>query len=94
MAEKTANGRITKKSIIRKRRLYLSAAYNDPLIRQILDHSDYRGQSFGYVSYSFQEEFTDDKVMEKAKRSLEYCKNTIVKMHRFVISSLKEKSIN
>ena len=67
---------------------------NDPLIQQLLDHSEYRGQSFGYVSCFFQEEFIDDKVMEKAKRSLQYSKNIIIKMHRFVISLLKEKSIN
>lgn len=80
----------TYEHIKKNRKLFL----NDPLIQQLLDHSDYRGQSFGYVSCAFQEEFTDEKIMEMAKRSLEYCKKTIIKMHRFVISIINEKSVN
>lgn len=67
---------------------------NDPLIQQLLDHSEFRGQAFGYVSCAFQEEYTDSEVMEKAKQNLEYCKKTIIKMHKFVMSLLKEKVIN
>lgn len=67
---------------------------NDPLIQQLLDHSEFRGQAFGYVSCAFQEEYTDSEVMEKAKQNLEYCKKTIIKMHKFVMILLKEKSIN
>lgn len=67
---------------------------NDPLIQQLLDHSEFRGQAFGYVSCAFQEEYTDREVMEKAKQNLEYSKKAIIKMHKFVMSLLKEKVIN
>ncbi|MBI4990695.1 hypothetical protein HZB96_01220 [Candidatus Gottesmanbacteria bacterium] len=67
---------------------------NDPLIQQLIDHSNYRGQSFGYVSCAFQREFIDEKIMEEAKSNLEYCKKTIIKMHKFVMSLIKKKSVN
>ncbi len=67
---------------------------NDQLIQQLLDHSEFRGQAFGYVSCAFQEEYTDSEVMKRAKQNLEYSKKTIIKMHKFVMSLLKERMIN
>ena len=63
--------------------------FNDDLmIQQLLDHSKYRGQEFGYVSCSFEAEYTDNEVMEEAKKHLEHSKNTIIKMHKFIIDWL------
>ncbi len=63
---------------------------NDPMVQQLLDHSDFRGQSYGYVSSAFQDEYTDEDVMEEAKKHLTYAKSTVIKMHKFVLGSLHE----
>lgn len=67
---------------------------NDPLIQQLLDHSEFRGQSFGYVSCAFQKEYIDDEVMKNAIQNLDYSKKTIIKMHKFVMGLFKEEKIN
>lgn len=61
---------------------------NDPLIQQLLDHSDFRGQSHGYVSLVFQDEYTDENVVKEAKEQLEYAKATVIKMHKFVLNMI------
>lgn len=61
---------------------------NDMMIQQLLDHSEYRGQEFGYVSCAFEIEYIDDETMEEAKKHLEYSKNTIIKMHKFIMDWL------
>ena|SRR3989338_757046 len=76
--------------IHKNRKLFTS----DPLIQQLLNHSEFRGQSFGYVSCAFEEEYTGSEVMKRAKQNLEYSKKTIIKMHKFVMSLLKERMIN
>lgn len=40
---------------------------DDPMIQQLLDHSEFRGQSYGYVSCAFLDEYTDETVMNEAK---------------------------
>lgn len=66
----------------------------DEKIQQLLDHADYRGQKFGYVTSAFFHEFTGDQVMRDAERALEYTKETIIRMHQFVIDFLEiEKPI-
>jgi len=67
---------------------------DDPMIQQLLDHSEYRGQSFGYVTSAFHHEYTDDDVMSEAKEHLEYAKSTIIKMHKFVLNAIFEKKRN
>ncbi len=68
---------------------------SDELIQQLLDHSEYRGQSFGYVSMVFSCEYTDAQIMEDAKSAVDRCQKTIIKMHTFVMQSLnKEKMKN
>lgn len=68
---------------------------NDEVIQQLLDHSEYRGQSDGYVSMAFSDEYTDASVMERARGAVDRCKNTIIKMHTFVMQQLsKQKSRN
>jgi len=61
------------------------------MIQQLLDHSEFRGQSHGYVSYAFQDEYTNKNVIKKAKEHLEYAKATIIKMHKFVNHQLRRR---
>ncbi|SRR5258706_4833588 len=64
---------------------------DDPMIQQLLDHSEFRDQSHGYITSAFLDEYTDDRVMEDAQRHLEYAKSTIIKMHKFVLNAILEK---
>lgn len=61
---------------------------SDFMIQQLLDHSDFRGQSHGYVSCAFQDEYTDENVLREAQEHLDYAKRTIIKMHKFVLDLL------
>jgi len=61
---------------------------DDPMITQLIEHSENRGQNFGYVSMAFMGEYLDESVMKEAKKAIEYAKKTIVKMHKFVMDLL------
>ncbi|MBU2524957.1 hypothetical protein KKG71_07225 [Patescibacteria group bacterium] len=61
---------------------------DDQMIIQLIEHSEDRGQSFGYVSMAFIQEYRDESVMKEAKKVLEYTKTTIIKMHKFVMDLL------
>jgi len=61
---------------------------NDPMISQLIDHAENRGQEFGYVSCAFSRQYYDESVMKEAKKALEYSKKTIIKMHKFVMDLL------
>ncbi|HUD09539.1 MAG TPA: hypothetical protein VMR77_01920 [Patescibacteria group bacterium] len=61
---------------------------NDEMLQQLLDHSEFQGQSFGYVSCAFQGEYINENVMKEAKKHLDYAEKTIIKMHKFVLHSL------
>lgn len=76
--------------IVRKNRKLFK---NDLMIQRLLNYSEYRGQAFGYVSCVFQEEYIDKSVMDEAKRCLEDCKQTIIKLHKFVINLLNEEVV-
>ncbi len=61
---------------------------DDPMIQQLLDHAEFRGQAHGYISCAFRDEYTDESVMEKAKEHFKYAEKTIIKMHRYVLNYL------
>lgn len=68
---------------------------NDETIQQLLDHSEYRGQSDGYVSMAFIDEYLGAEVLDRAMDAADRCKNIIIKMHTFVMKQLsKEKTKN
>ncbi|MBI5619480.1 hypothetical protein HY950_00785 [Candidatus Gottesmanbacteria bacterium] len=68
---------------------------SDEMIQQLLDHSEYRGQPDGYVSMAFIDEYRDSEVMEMAQEAIGRCKDTIIKMHKFVMQQLnKERAKN
>jgi len=64
----------------------------DQKIQQLLDHAEYRGQAFGYVSMAFEEELANDQAWKRAHMHLDYTKETIIKMHKFVMELLELKS--
>lgn len=59
---------------------------DDPIIQQLLDHSHYRGQPYGYVSSAFCKQDARKKIKEEADKHLQYSIQTIIKMHKFVIN--------
>lgn len=64
---------------------------DDLMIQQLLNHVDYRGQAYGYVSCAFRSEYINDEVLLAAQEHLEYAKQAIIKMHKFVMVYLGEE---
>ena len=64
---------------------------DDIMIQQLLDHAEYRGQQFGYVVSAFEEEFIGKDVWNEAQRRLEYTKDNLIRMHKFVMDLLDIK---
>jgi len=58
---------------------------DDPKILQLLDHAEYRGQEFGYMTSAFEAEYRDESVMREAQEQLKYTIETLIKMHDFVM---------
>ena len=63
---------------------------DDEMIQQLLDHSEFRGQSDGYISCAYSKEYSQD-LLEEANVHLGYAEKTIIKMHKFVIKYLDVK---
>lgn len=66
---------------------------DDEMLQQLLDHCEWWGMKDGYVANSFSEEFYDEEVMKKAQIHLAYSRETIIKMHKYVmkiISNLED----
>jgi hypothetical protein len=61
---------------------------DDPMITQLIEHSEDRGQKLGYVSMAFMREYYDESVIKEAQKAVEYAKETIIKMHKFVMDLL------
>jgi hypothetical protein len=61
---------------------------NDEMLQQLLNYSEFQGQSFGYVSCVFRGEYINENVMKEAKKHLGYAERVIIKMHKFVLHSL------
>ncbi len=66
---------------------------NDPKIQQLIDNSDYWGLAEGYVSCAFLKEFTDEEVLKDAEIAVEYSKETVIKIHKFMLELLELKPI-
>ena len=66
---------------------------DNQIIQQLLDHSEYHGQSMGYVSCAFEDEFVGNEIMEKAQQHLDYARKTIILMHEFVMDYLEISKI-
>ena len=62
---------------------------NDIIIQQLLDHADFRGPHFGYVSMAFEGEYLNQSVAFNAEAALKYAQDSIIKMHKFVMNKIK-----
>lgn len=65
----------------------------DPKIKQLIDRSEYWGLKEGYVSCAFLKEFIDDEVIKEAEIAVEYSKQTIIKIHKFMLELLELKPV-
>lgn len=63
---------------------------DDQMIQEVLDHSEFRGFEYGYVSCAYSEEY-DPKNLEEANLHLKYSEDAIIKMHKFVMKVLNTK---
>jgi len=63
---------------------------DDQKIQQLLDHSHYQGPNFGYSTMAYCEEYFGKREFKKAEKALEYTKETIIKMHVFVMDLLED----
>lgn len=61
---------------------------NDIHVQQLIDHSEFRGEPFGYVSCFFREEYNGKNILEDANIALGYAEKTVIKMHKFVLKLL------
>jgi hypothetical protein len=66
----------------------------DVIVLEFLDHADYRGQNFGYVSSAFSQELIGPETIEQAKVHEEYCIKMVLKLHRLVMAALLSKKSN
>ena len=62
---------------------------DDPKILQLLDHAEYRGKEFGYVTSAFEAEYKSEIVMREAQERLKYTVETLIKIHKFVMYLIK-----
>jgi len=65
---------------------------DDEIIQQLLDHVDYRGQEHGYVTCAFRAQLIDgdQDIMDKAQECVEYTKETLIKMHKYVMKMINK----
>lgn len=66
---------------------------DDLRIQQLIDQSEYWGLKDGYVSCAFLKEFIDKEVMKEAEVAVEYSKQTIIKIHKFMLDLLELKPV-
>ncbi|MDP3245140.1 MAG: hypothetical protein Q8M83_05810 [bacterium] len=62
---------------------------DDQKILQLLNHAEYRGHEFGYVTSAFEAEYKNESVMREAQERLEFTIETLIKMHEFVMNWMK-----
>jgi len=63
---------------------------SDVMINQLIDHAEYRGPKYGYVASAFEVWLNDDSVLEQAEIHRRYARETVIRMHKFVLEKLKE----
>lgn len=61
---------------------------DDKMIQQLLEYSDYRGRKHGYVICVFRQQLTGDDITEQAQIHVEYTKQALIKMHKYVMKVL------
>lgn len=61
---------------------------NDVKIQQLLNTAEYRGPALGYIILAFEKHLTGPEIMKEAKKSVDYTRKTLIKMHKFVMDLL------
>ena len=61
---------------------------DDLVIQELIDHAEYRNQSFGYVVCAFINEYEDATVLIEAEKHVEYLKKALIRIHKFVMDYL------
>ena len=62
----------------------------DIMINQLIDHAEYRGPKYGYVASAFEVWLNDDSVLEQAEIHRRYARETVIRMHKFVLEKLQK----
>ena len=91
-----ANINPTTYKIIKKDRKKFS---DDEVVQQLLDNANYQGIESGYLINTFYAKFfpEDDKdgvVIKEAQKMLEQTKQTIIKMHKYVMKIIDKPAIS
>ncbi|MDO8609924.1 MAG: hypothetical protein Q7R95_05210 [bacterium] len=50
--------------------------------------AEYRGQSFGYITCAFMQEYASPTVLIEADKCVEYSKKALIKIHKYVMDYL------
>lgn len=61
---------------------------DDEKILQLIDHAKYQGKDYGYVAGAMYEELVGPEVLDKANFVVDYAKDSIIKIHKFVMNLL------
>lgn len=64
---------------------------NDIMVTQLLTHWECISPIYGYKSCAFIAEYRNEEVMEDAKKAVEYAKETIIKLNKYVMNFLEIK---
>jgi len=59
----------------------------DVMMEQLLDTARYMGKGYGYQASAGCEQYTNEGVMKDAQIRLEYAKECLIRMHKFVIDN-------
>jgi len=60
---------------------------NDIAIQQLIDHSQYRGPEFGYVSMAYEKQYLDEVAQMEAELALQRSRDILIKMHNFIMEN-------
>ncbi len=64
---------------------------DDHKIQQLIDHSEFWSFEEGYVLCAFLQEHVNEEVIKEAELAVEYSKQTIIKIHKFMLELLRIK---
>lgn len=62
----------------------------DIMINQLIDYAEYRGSKYGYVASVFEAWLNDESAPDQAEIHRRYARETIIRIHKFVLEKLKE----
>lgn len=69
---------------------YRAEFKGDIMINQLIDHAEYRGPKYGYVASALEAWLDDESALNQAEIHRRYARETVIRMHKFVLEKLKE----